>query len=137
MKRAMFVLFVLSASAAYAITPEQCSFFENDGKTAICQATGSARNPYVILRVSEEACFAHAGHSGDYVSVNDPTCEGQGCLPVGAPCDATLPCCEGSACVSGACQPVAPTCGSEGDACTQDADCCSGLCDPTNICGTP
>ena len=43
-------------------------------------------------------------HAGDYVAVNDPTCQGGGCLPANAPCDATLPCCSGFSCVSGTCQ---------------------------------
>ena len=99
-----FVLFLLSATAAHAVTPEQCTFFLSDGKTSICHATASARNRYVILRVSEEACIAHSGHELDFVAVGDPTCNGEGCLPVGSPCgDGSVECCDGSACHNGAC----------------------------------
>ncbi|WP_438039049.1 calcium-binding EGF-like domain-containing protein [Sorangium sp. So ce128] len=57
-----------------------------------------------MLKISEQACTnAHALHAGDYVAVNDPTCQGGGCLPENAPCDATLPCCDGFHCQSGTC----------------------------------
>jgi len=99
-------------SAAYAITPEQCSFFASDEKVTICHATGSSRNPFVILRISTNACTeGHADHAADFVSVGDPTCRGAGCLPESAPCDATVPCCDGLACSQGSCvrAVVAPT----------------------------
>jgi len=91
------------------LSGEQCDYFAVDGKTQICHATASATHPYTILNVSEDACVAaHSDHAGDYIAVDDPTCGGGGCLPTNAPCDATLPCCDGLACVGGTCQ--APQC---------------------------
>lgn len=37
------------------------------------------------------------------MAVNDPTCQGGGCLPEGAPVDSTLPCCEGLSAQNGVC----------------------------------
>ena len=34
----------------------------NDGKTTICHATGSAKNPYVRITVSNGALAAHRAH---------------------------------------------------------------------------
>ncbi|MFT3771535.1 MAG: FG-GAP-like repeat-containing protein [Minicystis sp.] len=85
------------------LTAAQCSYFDVNGKDTICHYTGSAAHPYTILKTSEPGCInGHAGHSHDYIAVNDPTCQGGGCLPTDAPCDATLPCCTGS-CVNGTC----------------------------------
>src|SRR5437868_12874994 len=73
---------------AAALTADQCIYFDANGKDLICHATGSAKNPFVLIKVSENACIqAHSQHSGDYISVNDPTCSGHGCLPLNAPCD--------------------------------------------------
>ena len=68
-------------------------------KVTICHHTGSASHPYTIIKTSEQGCVSgHAGHSGDYITSTDPssptydpTCQGGGCLPVNAPCDATDP----------------------------------------------
>ncbi|WP_437901491.1 calcium-binding EGF-like domain-containing protein [Sorangium sp. So ce124] len=87
-----------------ALTAEQCSYFDVDGKDTICHYTGSDKHPYTILKTSEEGCInAHADHAHDYVAVGDPTCQGGGCLPMNAPCDATLPCCDGLLCQNGTC----------------------------------
>ncbi|XXX79009.1 calcium-binding EGF-like domain-containing protein [Sorangium sp. So ce134] len=87
-----------------ALTAAQCSYFDVNGETTICHHTGSAKHPYTIVRTSEQGCInGHAGHAHDYIAVGDPTCQGGGCLPVNAPCDATLPCCEGLLCQSGTC----------------------------------
>ena len=112
-----------------ALTEEQCEYFEVHGKVQLCHATSSATNPYKVLRLSEQGCIdGHAGHPGDYVTstdpsspLYDPTCQGQGCLPGNAACDATVPCCDGSTCVDGTCQP----------------DLCAGvLCVPLDACHT-
>ncbi|AUX33647.1 calcium-binding EGF-like domain-containing protein [Sorangium sp. So ce296] len=94
-----------------ALTPEQCTYFDPGGTVQICHHTGSATKPYTILRISDKACInAHSAHDGDYITstdpsspLYDPTCNGQGCLPVNAPCDATLPCCDGLLCQNGTC----------------------------------
>lgn len=96
-------------SADSALTAAQCSFFDVNGKDTICHHTGSAKHPYTIIKTSEQGCInGHAGHAGDYIAVGDPTCQGGGCLPEHAPCDATLPCCDGSTCQSGTCVANAP-----------------------------
>jgi len=93
-----------TSTSAQALTSEQCDYFDVSGKVQICHASGSVNHPYTILKVSEHVCAsAHAGHTSDYLAVDDPTCGGGGCLPVGAPCDATLPCCDGSSCTAGTC----------------------------------
>ena len=74
---------------ASKLTAAQCDYFAVDGKVTICHATGSAKNPYRVLKVSDAACVdGHTSHATDYVAVNDPTCGGNGFLPPGAPCDA-------------------------------------------------
>jgi hypothetical protein len=90
---------------AHAMTPEQCQFFAVGGRVAVCHATGSAKNPYVRITPSIEACEAHAEqHPGDYTGATDPQCLGGNvCLSEGSPCDATLGCCSGLACTAGTC----------------------------------
>lgn len=91
-------------SGEAALTDEQCGFFAENGRVQICHRTSSARNPYVIIRTSEAGCVnGHADHAGDYVAVGDPDCNGGGCLPVTAPCDPLVPCCEGLVCEEGYC----------------------------------
>jgi len=93
-----------TATGKSALTAEQCSYFAADGKITLCHATSSAKHPYTVLKVSESACIESlAKNPNDYVAVNDPTCNGGGCLPEAAPCDATVPCCEGLSCDSGKC----------------------------------
>lgn len=104
----MAILAIMTLSNwAYSLSKAQCDAFASDGKIPICHATGSANNPYVIIKVAVSACVdAHAGHEGDYVAVDDPTCSGGGCLPQDAPCDASLPCCDGMSCDDGTCHAV-------------------------------
>lgn len=138
-------------SADSALTADQCDYFDVNGKIQICHYTGSGSHPYKILKTSVQGCaHGHAGHPDDYVAVDDPTCQGGGCLPTGAPCDATLPCCSGSSCQAGTCvhDPCASnpcvsgsTCVNTPDAfyCACPASCTEGVnecqqagCDPTN-----
>jgi hypothetical protein len=118
-------------SADSALTGAQCEHFEVGGKVQICHATGSAANPYKILRISDQGCIDnHAGHAGDYVTstdpsspLYDPTCQGLGCLPENAPCDAAVPCCDGTTCEEGTCQVIDPCEAApcqNGGACTSD-----------------
>ncbi|MCY0997150.1 FG-GAP-like repeat-containing protein [Myxococcus sp. MISCRS1] len=117
-------------SADSALSAEQCDYFDVQGKVHICHRTGSATHPYTIVRVSEQACInAHSAHDGDYVTsldptspLYDPTCSGQGCLPVNAPCDATVPCCDGLSCQSGTCVDV-NECAAGTDNCDENATC--------------
>ncbi len=81
-----------------ALTAEQCAYFDVNGKNQICHHTSSVNKPYTIIKTNEAGCISgHAGHDGDYITSTDPnsptydpTCSGGGCLPSGAPCDATL-----------------------------------------------
>src|SRR5262249_52017245 len=105
--------FMALSNWAHALNPAQCRAFASGGKVSICHATGgnvsvcSTNNPFVNLRVGLSGCLhGHAGHQNDYVAVNDPTCSGGSCLPQDAPCDASLPCCEGSSCTDGTCKAV-------------------------------
>src|SRR5262245_30283541 len=123
----------LAQSTTSALTADQCNYFEVNGKTRICHATGSARNPYVAIDVSSKACVnAHSQHSGDYVASDDPTCKGLGCLPAGAPWDSNvrMDCCEGLTVQDGVCT-LPPQCpdGTE--------DCGDGRCNTPNCCVNP
>ncbi|AUX34870.1 MULTISPECIES: FG-GAP-like repeat-containing protein [Sorangium] len=52
----------------------------------------------------------------------DPTCGGEGCLAVNAPCDAMVPCCDGLTCQSGTCTDV-NECALSTDNCDANAAC--------------
>ena len=127
------------------LTAAQCSFFAASDRVTICHRTGSARNPYTIIRTSTAGCASgHADHAGDYVASSDPaspaydpTCGGQGCFPAGAPFDGSVECCEGLTAVGGVCTAVAvPFCGDQvvnpGEQCDDgnvaNGDGCSGTC---------
>lgn len=57
-----------------ALTVEKCSAAAVNGKVTLCHATASAKNPYVRVSVSVNACRnGHAGHDGDFISL-DGTC---------------------------------------------------------------
>ncbi|ATB42192.1 hypothetical protein CYFUS_007669 [Cystobacter fuscus] len=113
-----------------ALPAEQCNYFDVNGHVHICHKTSSTIHPYTIVRVSEQACInAHSAHDGDYVTsldptstLYDPTCSGQGCLSVNAPCDATVPCCDGLTCQSGTCADV-NECAAGTDNCNENATC--------------
>ena len=107
-------------SVTAALTAEQCTYFGVDDRVTICHAMSSARNPYVIIRTSTEGCAeGHADHDGDYITSSDPssplydpTCQGLGCFPEGAPHDGTVACCDGLAPADdGTCAAVDPCLG--------------------------
>jgi len=124
-----------------ALTAEQCNYFATNGKVQICHRTASQTKPYTILKVSEQACVnAHALHAGDYVAVNDPNCQGVGCLPQDAPCDPTVPCCDGFSCVNGTCHAnvsdhCSPSPCQNGGSCTNDSNGYTCAC-PAGYTGT-
>jgi hypothetical protein len=91
-----------------ALTEEQCSYFAVNDKVTICHRTASSKNPYVIIRTNYQSCGGHSLHEGDYVAVGDPTCNGQGCFPAGAPWDGSVECCEGLTPIDGVCTPPPP-----------------------------
>ena len=127
--------------AEQALTPEQCNYFAVDGKVQICHRTASTTKPFTILKISESACInAHALHAGDYVAVNDPNCQGTGCLPENAPCDPTVPCCDGFSCTNGTCHPnvsdhCSPSPCQNGGSCTSDTNGYTCAC-PAGYTGT-
>ncbi|WP_438004073.1 FG-GAP-like repeat-containing protein [Sorangium sp. So ce321] len=119
-----------------ALTPEQCNYFDVNGTVQICHKTSSGTKPYTIVRISDQACInGHSAHAGDYVTsldpsspLYDPTCGGLGCLAVNAPCDATVPCCDGLTCQSGTCTDV--------DECALGTDNCDANAACTNTTGS-
>lgn len=112
----LFLLVICSCSGAPTLgsgsdelSDAQCDYFAQDGKVTVCHATGSATNPYRIIKVALQACLnAHSDHGGDFIAV-DGDCGPNACLATGAPCDETLPCCAGATCADGACQPIVQT----------------------------
>jgi hypothetical protein len=120
-------------SSQAALTDDQCDFFDADGHVQICHHTSSITHPFTIIKTSVQGCVdGHAGHAQDYVAVGDPTCQGGGCLPVTAPCDDTLPCCDGLTCQNGTCVDLCA-----GVVCTPSDTChAAGICNPaTGLCG--
>jgi hypothetical protein len=116
-----------------ALTAEQCIYFESTAhQDVICHATSSAKNPYVKIKVDDRGCIdGHAKHPNDYIDVNDSDCGGAACLPVNAPCDATLPCCSGTCSPNHTC-----ACSAGGATCATTSDCCSGTCTANGTCST-
>jgi hypothetical protein len=92
-----------------ALSDAQCDTFQENGKVTICHATGSATNPFRIIRIALDACLnAHSEHEGDHIAV-DGDCGPGACLARNAPCDETLPCCDGTTCSDGTCTPITQT----------------------------
>jgi hypothetical protein len=112
------------------LTQAQCTYFAEGDKVQICHRTGSARNPYNVIRTNIASCGGHIGHAGDYItSTNpsdpeyDPTCNGQGCFPEGAPYDGSVDCCAGlSAPVGGVCTDI-DECATNNGGCGADDTC--------------
>lgn len=112
---------------AAAISVAQCEyapFRDHHGKVPICHYNPSGRRwKYVFTRVTPADCqahvTAHVAGKPDYVAVDDRDCSGDGCLPLDAPCDATVPCCDGLTCQAGVCTEVdacvAHPCGADQD----------------------
>ncbi|WP_437931580.1 calcium-binding EGF-like domain-containing protein [Sorangium sp. So ce291] len=125
----------LGAADQHLILGALCPLLAINGKVQICHHTGDASYPYTILKTSVQACIhGHSGHAHDYIAVLDPTCHGEGCLPVDAPCDANVPCCDGLTCQNGTCTDLCAgvTCAAS-DACHA-----AGTCDPaTGLCSNP
>lgn len=126
------------------LTAEQCSFFAENDRVTVCHHTASKKNPYVVIRTNFAGCAeGHAGHDGDYVAYDDPTCRDQGCYPETAPVDGVVPCCEGLGPVNGYCRELdacalAP-CGPD-ERCTDLpapalGDASGRTCEPTATCG--
>ncbi|XXX73182.1 FG-GAP-like repeat-containing protein [Sorangium sp. So ce134] len=86
-----------------ALTSDHCDDYDVNGLILMCHRNGSTTYPYTILKVNLLCLPAHLLHLGDYIALGDPTCHGDGCLPKGAPCDATVPCCDGLTCHGGTC----------------------------------
>lgn len=95
-------------SDSQALTAAQCRDFQKDGKVVLCHATGSLKNPFTVIHVSESGCInGHSNHPGDKIAV-DGSCGRDACLAETAPCDATLACCQGFQCRDGRCAPTSP-----------------------------
>ena len=94
-----------SGSGASALTAAECSYFDVQGSVRICHATGSSKNPYTILQLSDAGCInGHTSHPNDYVATaTDLNCKGGGCFPVGAPTDPRIACCPGLIVRNGVC----------------------------------
>lgn len=86
-----------------ALSADQCSYFSDDSTLTVCHQTSSIVNPYVVISADVNSCAGHAGHEGDYIAVDDSSCNGEGCFPEGAPFDGSVACCEGLAPMDGVC----------------------------------
>lgn len=111
-----------------ALTDDQCNHYQVGGKVTICHATGSTKNPFVVITVATKGCInGHADHPNDRIAV-DGDCGPNACLAGLSPCDANVPCCDGFACVSGTCQATDLCAGKD---CSGASDQCNvGECDP-------
>ena len=112
------------AFVASSLTAAQCeykAFQDNKGRVKICHYdSGKKKKKYVIEKMTPRECQRHltAHQSGfpDYIAL-DNDCDGDGCLSLDAPCDPTVPCCEGTFCGNAAGNPASSgTC--------QDIDAC-------------
>ncbi|MFY0572700.1 FG-GAP repeat domain-containing protein [Archangium lansingense] len=124
-----------AGSADSALTAAQCDYFGANGKVRICHKTGSTKKPYTSIEISEQACINdHSQHAGDYVAIDDPTCQGGACLPAGSPWDPTVPCCENLVVQNGVCTDLCADV-----VCTASDQCHeAGTCDPaTGLCSNP
>jgi hypothetical protein len=71
-------------------------------KVAICHETESAKNPFVVISISQSAVPAHIPHhDGDHF-YNDGKC----CNAQAQYCSTDGDCCSGLSCLAGACAPV-------------------------------
>ena len=117
-----------------ALTADQCLYFDQAGKTVICHATTSAKNPIVKIQIGTSACVdEHSTHPRDFVAP-DGNCGPDACLPADAPCDATLRCCGdflscGGGATPGVCGCTPRTCAEAGRACGSLDDGCGGTLD--------
>jgi hypothetical protein len=91
------------SSSTAGITADECTTFASGGKVKICRRTNSPTNPYTPIQETVDACIHHS-QVGDYPAAGDPTC-GLGCLSDDLPCDPAVPCCDGSSCQFGNCEP--------------------------------
>jgi hypothetical protein len=131
-----------AGEAESALTAAQCLYYDVNGKDIICHYTGSGSKPYTVVKTSDQGCInGHSTHPHDYITsadpnnpAYDPTCHGGGCLPLNAPCDATLPCCDGTMCVNGTCKDLCA-----GVTCQAQDQChVAGTCDwHTGQCSNP
>ena len=91
------------AYAYAALTGAQCSYFAVNDTVTLCHAANLKKAKYVIIKTNEAGCVnGHAAHDGDFISL-DGTCENNACLPVGAPVDDTIVCCDNMHVVDGLC----------------------------------
>ncbi|MDB4931170.1 MAG: Thiamin-phosphate pyrophosphorylase [Myxococcaceae bacterium] len=121
-------------TAVSNLTADQCNFFDENGKVTVCHATGSARNPITVIRVSTSACVnAHSGHAGDRIAP-DGDCGPTACLPATAPYDGTVRCCDGLAIRAAHCVDLCANV-----ACPASDQChAAGTCDPASgACSNP
>lgn len=119
-------------TSSEALSQAQCRYFtRGTGSTKICHYD-SNKKKFIPTTVNESSCCKHTGHTKDYVAAGDPTCTGIGCIPLGAPCDRTLKCCNGNTCSNGKC--VVPACLPVGSKCTilTGATCCGPGCQCLN-----
>ena len=129
----------LIGEADLALTAGQCEYFDVNGSVQICHELGNGK--FKILRVNEQACVnAFSSFPNDYVTstdpaspLYDPTCQGNGCLPEGAPVDNTVPCCDGLSAQNGVCTVVVPACP---NGLTDCGGVCVDLSRDSNNCGS-
>ncbi len=121
-----------------ALSADQCNyapFLDRKGKLEIChygatklkakRGCGTPSYSYILAKVTPAECQVHVAETvingqPDFVAVGDKNCSGNGCLPMNAPCDATVPCCDGLTCDGGTCVDV-DAC--ENNPCGANEDC--------------
>jgi hypothetical protein len=93
--------------ATSALSVAQCDyepFWDGSGKIQICHYNPKLKKKkFEVRKVTPASCKTHVTEHvigyPDFVAYGDKDCSGDGCLPQAAPCDPTVPCCEGLECV--------------------------------------
>jgi len=133
----------VAAEQSTLVDARECFTKAHHGRVGVCHATGHKAHPYVVERLSPNACVRLLSrHSGDFISV-DGTCPvcGNGVVERGETCDPIVSCpssCnDGNACTkdelagspsscNGSCRHVPIS------ACVSGDGCCPGGCSSSN-----
>jgi hypothetical protein len=87
---------------------------------------------FVDLDCASRNCVGAVGADGMLGTCQAPPADAG--VEIDGVCAGGQPCIAGAACEDGICVATAALCGMEGDACSQDSECCSGKCGSDGTC---